>query len=62
MRKSLITLLFILAVITATAFSLKLVKKDKIRQAAKFDMIAAQILLGVYVALNIFFIIQANSA
>lgn len=55
-----LTLFFIIAVITATAYSLKLVKKDKIELAHKFDMIAAQVLLIIYVALNIYFIAKAN--
>lgn len=54
-----ITLFFILAVISATAYSLKLVKQDKEKKARKFDMIAAQTLLGVYLILNIYFIYQA---
>lgn len=55
-----LTLLFILAVITASAYSLNLYKKNKAQQANKFDMIVAQILLVVYVILNIWFIWQAT--
>lgn len=55
-----ITLLFILGVITATAFSLRLVKQNKLEQANKFDMIVAQILLGIYLILNIYFIWTAK--
>lgn len=55
-----LTLLFILAVITATAYSLKLVKRNKIKQAHKFDIITAQVLLVVYVILNIYYIVQAG--
>jgi hypothetical protein len=56
-----ITLLFIFLVVTASAYSLSLVKKDQLKKANRFDMIAAQILLGLYLALNIYFILQANS-
>ena len=56
-----ITLLFIFAVITSTAYALKLVKENKIKQANKFDRIAAQSLLLIYIILNIWFTSQANS-
>jgi hypothetical protein len=57
-----LTLFFIFCVVASTAFSLRLVKKGKQRQAARFDMIAAQVLLFVYITLNIIFItIAANS-
>jgi ABC-type Co2+ transport system permease subunit len=55
-----VTLFFIFAIIAATAYSLKLVKENKERKAQKFDMIAAQFFLLVYVLLNIYFIFQAN--
>ncbi|MBK7882454.1 MAG: hypothetical protein IPJ81_00415 [Chitinophagaceae bacterium] len=55
-----ITLFFILAVITATAYTQMLIKKNKIRKAFKFDMIAAQILLSVYIIFNIYYIVQAG--
>ncbi|MEO8768777.1 MAG: hypothetical protein ABI402_01775 [Ferruginibacter sp.] len=55
-----ITLFFIFAVISCTAFSIKLVKKDKVKQAHRFDMIAAQVLLVIYIILNIYFISEAN--
>jgi hypothetical protein len=55
-----VTLFFIFAIIAATAYSLKLVKENKERKAQKFDMIAAQFFLLVYVLLNIYFIVQAN--
>ncbi len=56
-----ITLFFILAVITATTYSMNLAKKDKLKQANRFDMVAAQILLLVYVILNIWYISIAAS-
>lgn len=55
-----ITLFFILAVIAANAYSLRLVKRNKIAKAIKFDNITAQIILGVYLILNIYFIVQAR--
>jgi hypothetical protein len=55
-----LTLFFIFSVITATAYSLLLVKKGKVQKAHRFDMIAAQVLLIVYVALNVYFILQAK--
>jgi hypothetical protein len=56
-----LTLFFIFAIIAANAYSLKLVKEDKEIKARKFDMIAAQFFLVVYVLLNIYFIVRANS-
>jgi len=56
-----LTLFFIFAVITCTAYTLRLVKQNKIKQANRFDLVAAQVLLLVYVILNIYFISQANS-
>ncbi|MCZ4222444.1 hypothetical protein [Pedobacter rhodius] len=57
-----ITLLFILATIVSTAISLRLIKKDKLAQANKFDSRFAVILLALYVVLNVFFIVNAVSA
>jgi hypothetical protein len=55
-----LTLASIFIVITATAYSLVLVKKNKIKEARKFDMRAAQVLMIVYVLCNILFIMQAK--
>ncbi|MGN6399379.1 MAG: hypothetical protein ACTHMD_02930 [Flavisolibacter sp.] len=55
-----VTLFFIFAIITATAYSLLLVKKNKIKQAFRFDMIAAQVVLVLYVVLNLYFISKAS--
>lgn len=57
-----LTLFFIFAVITATAYSLKLVKEKKEKKANRFDMITAQVLLLIYVILNICFISQASNS
>lgn len=56
-----LTLLFILTTIIATAFSLKMVKAEQIEKARKFDLICAQIVLAIYVLLNIYFIYRANN-
>lgn len=55
-----LTLTFIMLVITATAISLRLIKREQIERARKFDFIAAQVLLGVYVILNVYFIYTAS--
>ena len=53
------TLVFILAVIISTAYSLRLIKKDKLSAANRFDKISSITLLIAYVILNIFFITEA---
>lgn len=55
-----LTLFFIFCVITATAYSLKLVKRNQQEKAHLFDMKMAVILLVVYVAANAWFILQAG--
>jgi L-asparagine transporter-like permease len=57
-----LTLFCIFAVIAATAYSLRLVKLEKAKQAARFDMFAAQTVLVIYVALNIYFITKASTS
>ena len=54
------TLVFILAVIASTAYSLRLIKKDKIKEANRFDMIVAQALIISYIILNIYYITKAT--
>jgi len=56
-----LTLFFIFAIIAATSYSLRLIKKNKEIKARKFDMIAAQVSLVLYLLLNIYFITQAVS-
>ncbi len=56
-----LTLFFIFAIIAATSYSLRLIKTNKEIKARKFDMIAAQVSLILYVLLNIYFISQAVS-
>ncbi|TSD66460.1 hypothetical protein FFF34_003390 [Inquilinus sp. KBS0705] len=55
-----ITLLFILAVIICTSYSLKLVKKDQIEKAKRYDFICAQVLLLGYLLMNGYFIFMAT--
>jgi hypothetical protein len=55
-----ITLLFIFSVITATTYSLQLVKRNKLKEANRFDLIAAQVLLFIYLLANFYFIREAN--
>lgn len=56
-----LTLFCIFLIISATAYSLVLVKKNQIKKAARFDMITAQIVLILYVVANIYFIAKASS-
>lgn len=55
-----ITLLFILTIIISTAYSLRLVKREKVGEAKKFDFLCAQVLLAGYVILNAWFIYEAS--
>ena len=54
-----VTLFFIFLIVTATAISLKLVKERKEKEARRFDMMVAQVVLLLYVIINIYFISQA---
>ena len=54
-----LTLFSIFTVITATAYSLRMIKKNKHAQAYRFDMIMAVILFVVYIVANSWFISQA---
>ena len=55
-----ITLIFILATIGANAYSLRLVKRNKIKKAYRFDLLAGLIMLFLYILLNAFFIWRAT--
>lgn len=55
-----LTLLFILLVIAANAYSLYLIKKDRVRKAARFDKITAITFFSLYLILNISFIVKAK--
>ena len=54
-----LTLFMIFLIITATAYSLVLVKKNLYKKAKRFDMIAAQIVLLIYLVCNMIFIFNA---
>jgi len=56
-----LTLSFIFCVVTSTAYSLRLVKQNKIKEAARFDRIISQVLLLIYIILNVYFISRATS-
>lgn len=56
-----LTLFCIFLIISATAYSLLLVKKNEIEKARKFDMLTAQAILFSYVIANIYFIVQAST-
>jgi hypothetical protein len=55
-----ITLFCILAVIVANTWALSLVKKNQIQKAERVDRIFGNILLTLYIVLNIFFIWRAS--
>lgn len=54
-----ITLIFILTVIISTAYSLRLIKRDKLVASNRFDKVTSLSLLTAYIILNAFFIFQA---
>lgn len=56
-----LTLVFIFVVIVSTIYALKLVRENKVSEANRFDKIMRRVMLLVYVVLNIFFILKANS-
>jgi hypothetical protein len=55
-----ITLFFILAIIAANAWSLKLVKENKLNKAARYDKVTGYIMLAAYTFLNVLFIWKAH--
>ena len=55
-----ITLFFILAVIAANAYSLRLIKSNRVQQSIKFDNRIRWVVLGTYLLLNFWFIWQAT--
>lgn len=56
-----ITLLFIFLVVTTSVYSLKLAKANKLKQANRFDSIAAIIFLLIYVLINAYLISNAKN-
>ncbi|MEO8174347.1 MAG: hypothetical protein ABI581_14730 [Sediminibacterium sp.] len=57
-----ITLFFICLIVGASVYSLRLVKRNKLAQANRFDFIAAQVILVIYIGLNVYFISNAMKA
>ena len=57
-----LTLFFIFTIIASTAYSLYLVKKDRAKTAQRFDMLMAKVTIILYVALNVWFITQADKS
>ena len=55
-----VTLFFIFTTIAANAYSLNLIKKNKAARAYKFDIVASQVVLILYIILNVWFIWQAS--
>lgn len=55
-----LTLFFIFLVVTSSAWSLYLLKKNELKKANRFDMVAAQVLLLLYIIINAYLIIQAR--
>jgi hypothetical protein len=57
-----ITLFFISLIVASSVYSLRLVKQNKLKEANRFDFIMAQVLLVLYVGLNIYFITRSVAA
>lgn len=55
-----VTLFFIFMIVAASAWALHLVKKNKLQKANKFDMILAQVLLALYIGINVYYIMSAR--
>ncbi len=55
------TMFFIFLVIASSAYSLWLVKQNKMKRANRFDMITAQTLLLIYIIVNAYCILQAKA-
>lgn len=55
-----VTLFFIFMIVAASAWALHLVKKNKLQKANKFDMILAQVLLALYIGINVYYIVSAR--
>lgn len=54
-----ITLFFISLIVASSVYSLRLVKKNKLKEANRFDFVMAQVLLVCYIGLNVYFIASA---
>ncbi len=55
-----LTLCFVFAVVACSAYTLKLVKTNKISDNYRFDKIAPWVLMGIYIILNVWFVLKAN--
>lgn len=55
-----ITLFFILLVVASSVVSLQLVKKNRLQKAYRFDLVMAQVVLVLYLGLNIYLISRAR--
>lgn len=56
-----VTLLFIFVVVITSVYSLKLAKANKLKEANRFDLIAAIIFLILYLLINVYLIIGAKN-
>lgn len=56
-----LTLLFILLTIVGNAVALRLMKRDKLKQANRYDFVMAQIMLLLYIIANVYLINNAVS-
>jgi hypothetical protein len=56
-----VTLIFILMVVAANAYSLKLVKANKVVKAHRFDLLAGQVILLLYIVINVWLILNART-
>jgi hypothetical protein len=57
-----ITLFFICLIVGASVYSLRLVKKNQLEKANRFDFVIGQIILVIYVGLNVYCITNAVKA
>jgi len=55
-----ITLIFIFTVVAASAWALYLIKKDKVKEANRYDRIISMVLLALFLLLNFYFIWRAT--
>lgn len=56
-----LTLFFIFSVIAVNSYSLRMVKRNRLKKAGRFDMVMAQSVLFIYFILNVWFIYQAQA-
>jgi hypothetical protein len=56
-----LTLFFIFLIVASSVYSLELVKRNSLKKANRFDMVAAQVLLVIYIAANFYLISKAQT-